>query len=339
MPLAELAPAAPAVPIAGITAALVVLLFTYIVLRGLQHGYDYTLGAVLRGAARIFGSGIPLVGRIIGYPFAKADHFIQEAISVGLKHNHEAIAELFHSLTWLVRETYNAMVALGVATYEAVDDLITHEIPGQVKARTIPLGRDIRAEGVARRALAVTMGAALAAQEAALERELADLFGRARRGIDALRRHDIRRAAWIAAGGLAIALGVRSLINRGVNAKIREILGRIAIPAIGAIALSFVLRISPWLRCSNVRNFNRALCRLPVGFLNDLLGLGVALIALSDLCRMGRVAQGLARFVQQPLLDLVTVADAATQCTSFAEPAPIPLRAAALPQSSDLVNL
>lgn len=333
----EIAPA-PAIPAAGMTAALLVLLFAWIVLRGLKRSYEWSLGAVIQAAVKFAGK-VPLFGRFLGYPFDKADHFVREAMAVGLRKIDQAVAECWHSLVWLVRETYNGLVAVAVASYEAVDDLITHEIPTQVKTRTVPLARDIRAEGIARTALAAAMGAALAAQEAALERELADLFGRARRGIDALKRNDIRRAAWIAAGGLAIALGVRSLINRGVNARIRELLGRLAVPAIGGIALAIVLRVAPWLKCSNVRNFNKALCRLPVGLLNDLFGLALAVVTLSDLCRIGRVAQGLARFVQPALLDLVTAVDAGTKCTSFARPAAIPLDAATLPKSSDLVKL
>jgi len=51
--------------------------------------------------------------------------------------------------------------------------------------------------------------------------------------------------------------------------------------AVGGIALATLTRVFPWWRCSNVRAFNRQLCRSPLGSLDWLFALaGLAVVAL-----------------------------------------------------------
>lgn len=328
----------PTAGISGLTAAYLSLMFLLIVLIGLQKGYDATLGALLAKLADSV-EDIWLIGGTVAGAINSIDHYVMRSIGRAIASLERASSETWGALTWLVRETGDSIAELARDTYLAIEGVILGEIPTQVGNLTRPIGnslarlrRYVRTE-VARQVHALgvrTKGIALDMEHA---------FGKAWQGIDAIRGVSIPRLwkalAAAAAGTLALKRYVYDVLSR----RLSRVEGLVLGGALTVAALNVLTRSIPWFRCSNVRRFNRFLCRMPLGFLDDLLGLAGAVVLLSDVCRIGRAVASLARAVEGPMLALVTATGAASQCTSFPPPPALPLRAAELPSSEALVTL
>ena len=92
-----LAYAAPAAPVAGITAALIFLLFVFVVLYGLQQGYSYTLGALIRRLADAVDD-IWLVGGELSAALDALDSWVMKQIGTGLSSVEFAVGRLWAGL-------------------------------------------------------------------------------------------------------------------------------------------------------------------------------------------------------------------------------------------------
>jgi len=332
------AAAAPAVPAAAITGALVLVLVVWVALYGLKYGYDYSLGALLRELADST-RGIRWVGGRIADAIERIDDFVKARIADGISSVEATAALLWDGLTFIVRETGDAIVEFAADIHDTIHALVGAEIPNQVRAGTAPI--DTRLDAINRRTNAQARAEAQARA----------------RGIDAVNR-DLTREALARERGIDYIAGrlntlvmprIRSLeqtvadvvgyTRRNLNIRLRTLEKLLAAGALGAIAIAAVTRVFPYWQCSNVRGFNRALCRMPVGLLSTLLSGGLAALVLSDVCTIGRLTRQVAELAQPLMLNVVAVVDAATNCTSFPTPAALPLAATQLPASEALASL
>lgn len=324
--------------VAGLTTAYLLLLFMLVTLIGLQKGYDATLGALLRDLADS-ARGIRWVGGSIASAIEGIDHFVMRQIGRAIGAVERASSETWNALTWIVRELADSIAELASDTYTAVQGVVLGEIPTQVGNLTAATGRSLAA---LRRFVRVEVARVLRAQALrakGLALDLENAFGKAFRGIDAIRGVSIPRLWRALAGAAAAVLALKRYVYGNLSRRLSRVEGLLLGGALTAAILSVLARRLPWYRCTNVRRWNRFLCRLPLGFLDDLLGLAGAVVVLSDVCRIGRAVASLARAVEEPMLAIVTAADAGTRCTTFPPPPELPLRAAALPASEALVSL
>ena len=332
------APAAPAAPAAGITAGLILLAFAWVVLYGSMRGYDYSFGALVRKLADMVDD-IWLVGGKLADALRAMDYFVMARMADGLDELEEQMSRLWYGLTWIVRETGHALEAFGADVQAAIEGIVGGDIPAQVGAATRPLSD------------------AIGAFRKGLRRYVEDELARFRNGIDGLRR-DFTREALARAHGIDDVRGLVATVVlpriRGIDETLadlkawaRRILGTrvtnlekaLAAGALGAVAIAAITRVFPYWQCTNVRRFNRSLCRMPIGFLDDLLGLAGAVVLLSDVCRLSAIVREGAELLLPALLEVVAVADAAIECTSFPTPPDLPLRSASVPQPSSALAL
>lgn len=325
-----LAPAAPVIPAGAITVGLILLAFAWIALYGLKYGYAYSLGALLHKLADST-RGIRWIGGKIASVFDDIDSFITARIADGIEEVELSAARLWDGLAWLVRETGDALYEFGGDVHDAIYGVVHGEIPAQVGARTGPLTDALsranrQADARARaEALARTRGIDQLTRDLTAERLARE------RGIDYV-------------GGLLTTLvlpRIRALdqalsdvigfTRRNLRIRVGNLERALAFSAVGAAALTMLGRAFPYWQCTNVGRFNRALCRLPVGFLGDLAALAGAAVLLSDICRLADMIREGAEAIQPGLLALVSAADAATRCTTFGPAPELPLERAALP--------
>jgi hypothetical protein len=331
--------AAPAAaPIGAISAGLILLAFVWIALYGLKYGYDYSLGALLRMLADRTRD-IRWIGGKIASTFESIDHFVQARLADGIDSVELAVANLWDGLAWVVRETGDALVAFGADVHSAIAGLVDGEIPAQVRAGTAPVDR--RLDQVNRRTSAQARAEALARTRGidAVNRDLTAEARARERGIDAV---SDRITSVVMPRIRALGQTVSDVVGytrRNLNIRLRTLEKALAAGAIGAIAIAAVTRVFPYWQCTNVRRANRMLCRLPVGLLDDLLGAGLAVLVLSDVCRVASLMRQAAELALPAMRGLVAVVDAATECTSFPKPAALPLAATSLPASENLATL
>ena len=332
------AAAAPAVPAAAITVGLIALAFVWITLWGLKYGYAYTLGALLRKLADST-RGIRWIGGRIATTFESMDSFVQARIADGIDTVEASAARLWDGLAWIVRETADALVAYAQDVHDAIAGLADAEIPKQVRTVTQPIVQritnTIRVDDTRWRAEALTRSRGIDQ----LNRDLTAESLARERGIDRLENLLAELVLpRVRAAEQAVA-DVVGFTRRNLRVRVSNLERAAAAGTVGAIAIAAMTRVFPYWRCTNVRRFNRSLCRMPVGLLDDLLGAGLAALVLSDVCRIGTMTRQVAELAQPVLLELVAVADAATRCTSFPTPPPLPLERAALPSSSGTIAL
>ena len=263
---------APAAPAIGLTGALWLIVMAWVVVWGTLYAYDYTLGAFLREIADAT-RGIRWIGGKIASAFEAIDQKIQEALGDGLSALETAAATLWDALAYVVRETGDALVAYAADIHDAIHGLIAGEIPTQIGAKTKPLtdrlsgsiaGTDarLRAEALARQRGIDATSRDLTAE--ALARE---------RGID---RINTRLGEFVIPRIRAIEQGLSDVIGytrRNLNIRLRTLEKALAAGTLGAIAVAAVTRVFPYWQCTNVRAFNRALCRSPIGSLGWLFGI------------------------------------------------------------------
>lgn len=324
--------------IGGLTAAYLLLLFLLIVLIGIQRGYDATLGALLAKLADSV-EDIWIVGGSIAGAINSIDHYVMRTLGRAIAAVERSSAETWGALTWLVRELGDSIAELAADTWTAMQGVVLGEIPTQIGNLTAATGRSLAA---LRRFVRVEVARVLRAQALrakGLALDMENAFGKAWAGIDAIRGVSIPRLWRQLAGAAAGLLALKRYVFGNLSRRISRVEGLLLGGALTVAALNVLARHFPWYRCTNVRRLNRLFCRMPVRFLDDLLGIAGLALLLSDVCRVGRTVQEGARFVQPALLELVSVVGAAQECTTFARPPDLTLRAVELPSPANPIAL
>jgi len=289
-----LAYAAPLAPEAGLTGALLLLVFVLIVLYGLHYGWQYTFGAFLRRLADMVDD-IWIVGGKLEDAFLATDHWVQAEIGKGISAVEQAVARTWAAMTWIVRETGDAIVAFGEDVHAAIAGLVDAEIPEQIKAGTAPI--DTRLDRVNKRTREQARAEAQARSRGidAVNRDLTAEARSRERGIDALNE---RITARVIPRVRALEQGLADVIGftrRNLRIRVGRLEQALAAGVIGAAAVAALTRVFPYWQCTNVRRFNRSLCRSPIGGLDWLFGLAALTVIALDPEEIAELGQDLTR--------------------------------------------
>lgn len=284
--------AAPAVaPAAGISAALIFLCFALIVLYGLLYTYDYTLGAFVRRLADMV-EDIWIVGGKLADALERMDHWVMSKIATGIDSLEASVSRLWDGLTWLVKETGDAMVAFAQDVQAAIAGIVGAEIPVQIETRTRVIRERVRTASLDFDARMSAEARARGRGIDQLRRDLAREQLARERGIDRLteRISDfVMPRVRAVEGELADVWGYT---RRHLLGRIRSLENALAAGAVAGIAAAALTRLYPWWQCTNVRRFNRLLCRAPIGALDDLLGLALTVVGPISLVAFAELLQG-----------------------------------------------
>lgn len=282
-----------AVAIGALLGAGLTALACFLVLYGLLKGYEYTLGALLTSLASKT-RGIRWIGGRIADALEGIDNFILDQIGKGILASEKAAAKFFHGIAWIWEASIDATVELAKSTADAIEGLVEGVIPNTVTVRTREVVKTVsketawvrarmRAEERQRATGIDRLGRDLAAEKLARER-----------GIDALDAKVAARLDGIqdrVAGELARTRDWVSGRIQGLDARVGTVTGLVAAGGVAAIALRTLDRSFPWWKCSNVRGFNRMLCRSPRGSIEDLLGLSLLAVGSLSIVDFARELQ------------------------------------------------
>lgn len=281
--------AAPAAPAAAPGALLLLslgALVLYFVLLGLRQGYSMSLGALLRELADKT-RGIRWVGGKIADAIESIDESVMNILGKGARIMEAGAAKFFHAAADLWNLMVDSIVQLAEDTWSAVQGLTDVAIPGAITDRLRPVELDF---GKFRSAITRHVDAELARFARGidrLQREVATDSRLAFRGIDALRADLKAQIARVQ------AYAGRVLAGRMSRAEQWVLGGTVA-----AIALATLTRYFPWWRCTNVRGFNRALCRSPLGSLDWIFALAALYAVALDPREIARQGQDAAQALE-----------------------------------------
>ena len=326
------------VPWAGITVAIILVAFAWMALYGLKYGYDYSLGALVRKLADMTDD-IWIVGGALSNALRSMDYYVAARIGDGLEELERAAARLWDGLNALTMFMADTLADFSADVFQSISGLVDGEIPQQVGGALAPVRDSL--SGLRKKVRQI------------IEAEL----GRLANGIDGVRK-DLLREALARERGIdfvgdqviaytdaavdrvnGLIAAERAWARRILRGELRTWEEITSYAAIGGIALATLTRVFPYWRCTNVRGFNRALCRLPVGMLDDLLAAGITALVLSDICLMARAIREGADLFAPVLSDLVNVAGAATQCAAIGSPPALSLSVTALPTETQALAL
>lgn len=288
------APAVEAAPIGALLGASLLALCAYVALVGLSKGYDYSLGALLRTLASVLDFRVWKFSVKLGGAFDALDHRIRDSIAAGIQGLEYTIGRLFHGVEYLVRLQWDALAGFAGDVEAAIRGIVLGEIPQQITANTRGIGKRISAAEQYAAARLNGLGAKVYHGIDALRRDLTHEALLSRRGIDALAREITQ----------VVIPGVRALdreiadvwgyTRRNLARRLTHVEQLVLGGAIVGTALAVLTRYFPYWQCTNVRGFNRVLCRAPVGAPQELFALLLAAGAIGNLRQLVRLAQGVA---------------------------------------------
>lgn len=301
------APLAPVAPELTALATAFALLLLGVVIWGMRSLYMQTFGALLQELAKLLRR-IPFgVGGSIAKGVDAINDRVQAAMATAQSWANKGAALAWHQFTLIVAYTAETISDLAHATESALGGLITAVIPNAVGAGTKPLRGQLAVIRAQLKALGRDLEHRLTRRAQAIEAELDQRFGLAREGIDAVRGSlsaRIAHAVRVLQGDIA---ALRGYAHRTLNRRLTRVEKALGATVLGGIAIAAMTRVFPYWQCTNVRRFNRLLCRSPFGALDDLLGL--ALLAFGPLSLhqfaselqgiMGEVSDGIDYFVNE----------------------------------------
>lgn len=318
----------PAAPVVGIGVDMAILISAvafFVVMLGLKKGYDYSLGAIFRGLARVLDFKVWRFHVNLGAGLDRLDHWVQSILASGLLASETVIAKWWHAQKELVLYTYDSLAFFAHRTLSAFDALVHGTLPKVVTSVTRPVVNDLAAIRRVLRAEVRHFELEIAHRAHAIEATLERDFGRAWRGIDHIRARDIPKLWKWAVGAGAAIIALRKYAHRVLSRRISRLERLVLGSALAGTILFVVTRAFPWLRCTNVRNVARAICRFPTGALNLLLGLEFELIAVSQLCDLVGLLASISRQVEPVLLDFVSAEDVLINCPHALYPKDLPI--------------
>lgn len=306
--MAIVAPAVPAVSLAALLSVGLLALTVTIVLYGLYVGYDATMGELLR---QIAGKvrGIRFVGGRVADAIESINDLVLDSIGNALLNSEKATAKLFHGLAWVWEETVNATVDLARSVADAFEGLREGEIPRQVHERTHIVVREVDKVDHRTRAREKAIAKQAATGIDRLNRDLAAEQLAREHGIDALEVKIQARLDGIAEHAEHAISGVRSWAGKRIgtlDSRLEIVTGLLGAGALTAAAVRALDLRFPFYKCRNVRDFNRLLCRSPIGALDDLFGLALLTVGSLSLVEFARELQGITDFTTGAINDWIT---------------------------------
>jgi hypothetical protein len=289
-----------------------VLLAALIGLIAIKTAWTHTLGAVLEAIGRALPGSI--LGISIGTSVLGLNRTIEDNLGRYILNIESTLGKWWQSMENLYRWTYDIMTDFTSDVTAATNSLVYGTIPHAIKGGTAALKGGIA--GLSNRMLVLerTLEGRLTHRTRALEAEIAHDFGLAWRGIDAVPqkiRGAVAHVLDVVAG--AIAAGERT--TRGwVNRHYGALLRLVGVGAFAGAVASVLTRIFPYWQCSNVKSFNKKLCRSPLGSLDWLFGLALGASMLVDPKEVIRVAEEVEGILDAGIREMAGISD-----LSFAE--------------------
>ena len=319
--LAEIAPAAPGLAEAALGAAALATLLACAFLIGVRFAYYYSLGAVLRGAARLVG-GIPVIGSLLSSPFDAIDHAVLEAVGRGILATEWLLAKEWYAVRLVWKFMVDSMAYLAQSTEIAIGHLVHATVPTIVQNVVSPVRTNL---GRVERSLVATertLSHNLTATARALEAEIATDFGRAWRGIDAVPG---KIKAGVVAGLVGIDVTVaelRAYAHRVLGVRLSRLEKLLGAGVITGVVVGVLTKVFPYWQCSNVKKVGRAICRFPSGLLEALLADALEVAVLADICRaIGIMSGTLGAFLKDDaVLAILGEFEGALKCTGVSRP-------------------
>lgn len=299
------APAAPAGgAFAGLTAGLVLVCFALVVLYGLQYGYSWTLGAFVRTLSGMV-EDIWVVGGTLSRALDSMDSFVMKIIGRGIESLEHVAGKLWYGLERLAEVTADTVADLADATLSAFNGLIYGEIPEQIRDRTRDYTNGLAGlrSGTEQRQRAEAQTRSKGIDQ--LRRDLAAESLARQRGIDRLRA---RITDVVMPGIRAVDSAVDDLADfarRNLAHRLSTLEQALAAGAVGAVAVAAITRLFPYWQCTNVRRFNRLLCRSPIGALDDLFGLALTLVGPISIVEFAVLLQESTDFITGAVTDWI----------------------------------
>lgn len=284
-----------AVSLAALLSGGLIALLITLVLIGIYKTYQWTLGALLAEIADALHK-VPLVGKRLARAVDGINDRVLDTIGKAIIGSETAAAKFFHGLAWVWTETIDSIAMLAGATYEAVAGLRDGDIPRVVRERTTVIEHDVQRIDTRTRAREKAIQAAAATGIDRLQRDLAAEKLAREKGIDAVQAQvDARLDAMQDAAERAVADAKAWAARKvgGLTGRLDTLTHVVGAGAVAATALRVLDRSFPWYKCRNVRDFNRMLCRAPVGGLDDLLGLALVAVGPISIVAFARELQGL----------------------------------------------
>lgn len=286
------APLAPVVPELTALATAFALLLLGVVIWGMRSLYMQTFGALMQELAKLLRK-IPFgVGGSIAKGVDALNDRVQAAMATAQAWANKGAALAWHQFTLIVSYTAETISDLAHATESALGGLVDSVIPNAVGTGTKPLRGLITGLRANLRAYTRELEQRLTRKVRSLEAELDRDFGLARHGIDAVRGSlsaRIAHAVNVLQGDIA---ALRRYAHRTLNRRIGRLEKALGASVLGGVAIAALTRVFPYWQCTNVRSFNRFLCRSPFGALEDLLGLALLAFGPFSLHQFATELQG-----------------------------------------------
>lgn len=282
----------------------------------------------------------PVIGHLIGKGVDWLIRHTVKPISDAALAVEAPIAGFFSHAASVVERYAFSTYYTAVHTYDALWKLRHAIIPALIRAAVWPVS--LSAHEAHR--LAVALWHALYGARAIPRRLTRQAIA------EATRAERIAARAWAKAQAGAIAAPIpwveheigaaRALAERAL-ARVREMRKLLAGATIGALAIVALGRIGAgWVKCSNWQKIGRAGCRIPTRLLDDLLGLAVDFLVVTNVCTVLPYLTRVASEVGTPLIEGLTAAGAGL-CRGASAPAAlhVQLDPASLPTSTGLAPL
>jgi len=215
---------------------------------------------------------------------------------------------LFHHAGALVRLAWSQLEGLAADVVWAFQQFRKYVVPKLVKAALLAYVGQYIIGAKLLKWIARELGALVAKGLRWVRRELTRVEHRV--------THLTKVVATTAVGG-AIALpraaakeiaGLKHLFRAAQRwwAKLKWL---VALGSLAALTAAILKKAGlRWLTCRNVTKAGKAICRMPPGLLNVLLGEAVGLLVLSDICDTVRVIEGVAEKFE-PIINALVVAE------------------------------
>lgn len=284
---------APAAPVElDVTAALAALAALILAL-ALRVVYLATIGFLLTEIANalnvsIFGHKIGFGGKV-----EAINTRIERTLGGLVLAAEKPFALWMHANVAAWRWTIGGLGWFASGVHQAFDNVVHGTLPRVIHDTTHTVTVKVGSVSVALKAQVASLERELTAKAKGLERTLELEFGKAWRGIDHIRGQAIPRLWHSVAGLEADVAGLEHSVGRVIPHRLTRLEKLLGAGVIGGAAIAALTRVFPYFQCSNVKRFNRNVCRSPLGSLDWLFVLGFGTLFALDTRELVKVGQEL----------------------------------------------
>ena len=287
------APAAPVAPAIGLNLAVgLAVVAGLIVGVGLRYAWDNSLGYLIVTLGKSLKVNVWVIKIDFGKPFLKLEELVQDALGKWIIANERVVGAWLHANALAIEWAVDSIDAFGIAVHDAIDGIVHGTIPRVAGALVEPWSKTV---GTVQRTVKVVRVETVRQVTRVVRAQAAEAdqaFGRAWRGIDHIQRAELpslRRAL----NGVRARLGhLEHTLGRTLPRRLTRLESWLAGGVLAAAGIAALTRVFPYYQCSNVKRFNRQLCRAPFGALDDLLALTLFSLTGFSLLEFARLMQG-----------------------------------------------